>query len=189
MNAVNNAMPVAEEYEKLNQPDDAGNRECFVVTDIGKAEWAIKKIKYHTQKKEEAAEFVKAEKAKLDAYLAEINADHDKDIEYFKELLRSYALDQLQGTKQKTVKLPSGSLSFRSVPPRIEKDEELLLAFTKECYPEMVVVTESVKWGELKKQLKVMDDGRMMTEDGVIVEGVTATVMPDSFAVKLNGEK
>lgn len=172
------------EYMEFNQPDDAEVKEKFSVTDIRSAEWCLKRIAWHQKHKADALAFVEAEKAKLDEYLAKVNLEEDGSIEYFKELLKPFAMEQLQGSRKKTLNLPSGSLSFKKQAPEFVKNDEELLAFAKESVPEFVKIKESVDWGEMKKTCQI-DNNRLVTADGEIVRGVTVNERDDTFTVKI----
>ena len=57
-------------------------------------------------------------------------------------------------------------------------------AFVKDNMPEYIETKETVKWGELKKTLTAAD-GRFVTADGEIVDGVTYTEKRMCFTAKL----
>ena len=71
------------------------------------------------------------------------------------------------------------------MPAEIKKDDEALKAFVKESAPEFIETKETVKWGEFKKTLTATEDGRYITADGEIVDGVTFEEKPDVFYSKL----
>lgn len=158
----------------------------FAVTDIRGAEWCLKKISRAQREYEETKAYVDEQKAKLDAFLADAKAKFDGDKGYFESLLMPYAMEQLEGQKKKkSIKLPSGTIGFKSVPAEIKKDDEALKAFVKESAPEFIETKETVKWGEFKKTLTATEDGRYITANGEIVDGVTFEEKPDVFYSKL----
>lgn len=173
----------AEEYVEYSKPDES-NAERFSVNDIRSAEWCLKRIRWCEKKKADAQEFVKAEKQRLDEYLSKVNSEQDASIDYFTELLQPYAMQELEGSKKRTIELPSGKLSFRKQAPLFEVADEELMEFVKEQAPEYVQIKESVDWKNFKATLTVTEDGRCVTEDGQLVPGVTVTERPDSFLVK-----
>jgi hypothetical protein len=180
----NTAKSFDEEYMDYSQPAEMAEKEKFTVRDISSAEWCLKRIAWHQKHKADALAFVEAEKAKLDEYLAKVNSEENGSIEYFTELLKPFAMEQLQGSKKKTVTLPSGSLSFKKQSPEFVKNDEELLAFVKESLPEFVKIKESVDWGEMKKTCQI-DNNRLVTADGEIVRGVTVNERDDTFTVKI----
>lgn len=180
----NTAKSFDEEYMDYSQPAEMAEKEKFTVRDISSAEWCLKRIAWHQKHKADALAFVESEKAKLDEYLAKVNSEENGSIEYFTELLKPFAMEQLQGSKKKTVNLPSGSLSFKKQSPEFVKNDEELLAFAKESVPEFVKIKESVDWGEMKKEC-IIAGNRLVTKDGEIVQGVTVNERDDTFTVKI----
>ena len=180
----NTARNFDEEYMNYSQPIEMAEKEKFTVKNIGSAEWCLKRIAWHKKNKDKALAFVESERARLDVFLAQVNSEEDGSIEYFTELLKIYAMEQLQGTKKKTVTLPSGSLSFKKQSPEFVKKDDELLAFVKESVPEFVKITESVDWGEMKKTCYI-EGNRLVTVDGEIVQGVTVNERDDVFTVKI----
>lgn len=160
--------------------------ERFKVKDLSGAEWCLKKISRAKVRYEEIKAYVESEKAKLDAFLADAKEQFDGDKGYFESLLMPYAMEQLEGQKKKkSIKLPSGTIGFKAMPAEVVKDDEALKAFVKDNMPEYIETKETVKWGELKKTLTAAD-GRFVTADGEIVDGVTYTEKPDVFYSKIN---
>lgn len=136
------------------------------------------------EEKRDAEVFVKAEKQRLDEYLSKVNSEQDASINYFTNLLQPFAEQELEGSRKRTLDLPSGKLSFRKQAPLFEVADDELMDFVKEQAPEYIQVTESVDWKNFKTTLTVTEDGRCVTEDGQLVPGVKVTKRPDSFAVK-----
>jgi len=62
---------------------------------------------------------------------------------------------------------------------------EDMVAFVKENDDSFVKVQESVRWGDYKKTLNEMKDGRVATSDGQIIEGMTVTQDAPSFYVEV----
>lgn len=180
----NTAKSFDEEYMDYSQPAEMAEKEKFTVRDIRSAEWCLKRIAWHQKHKADALAFVESEKAKLDEYLAKVNSEENGSIEYFTELLKPFAMEQLQGSKKKTVTLPSGSLSFKKQSPEFVKNDDELLAFAKESVPEFVKIKESVDWGEMKKTCSIAGN-RLVTADGEIVQGVIINKRDDTFTVKI----
>lgn len=176
---------LAEKYIEYTEPAQAVEREAFKVTDIQTAEWCLKKIAWCEKKKAEALEFVNAEMFKLNEYLESVNAEHDRSIAYFTELLRPYAESELEGSNKKTVKLPSGSLSFKKSAPVFTKDDAELVEFLRERSPEYIKVKEVPDWASFKKTC-VFDGGKVIIPDTGEIVPVTYEERADGFTVKVN---
>ena len=166
----------------------------FEVTDEASAEWCLEKLEENAKARklvnDQFAEMVyRYEKWKSDS-LQELNRS-DK---YLKGLLQTWAVEKLADGKKKSVNLPSGRVGFRAGgetwkmgAEKIEATTPALLAFVKENDDSFVKVQESVRWGDYKKTLNVMEDGRVATSDGQIIEGMTVTQGAPSFYVNIEG--
>lgn len=164
----------------------------FEVTDEASAEWCLEKLEENAKARklvnDQFAEMVyRYEKWKSDS-LQELNRS-DK---YLKGLLQTWAVEKLADGKKKSVNLPSGRVGFRAGgetwkmgAKKIEATTPALLAFVKENDDSFVKVQESVRWGDYKKTLNVMEDGRVATSDGQIIEGMTVTQGVPSFYVEV----
>ena len=167
-----------QEFEKQD--------EKFTVNSLGSANWCLKKIKVAEDKKTELKQFIADEKAKLDLFLAEAVKEHDDKIEYFSYLLEPYIAETLKDEKKKSVKLPGGVVGFRASQPKIERDEEKLLAWVKANKASFVKVSENVNWSELKTELK-FEGKQAVTTDGEVVPGITVEEQEAKFYVKVSG--
>lgn len=167
---------------KFMQPEAV--KEAFVVDSLDKAEWALKKIAEHKAACQRISDFANAEIEKIKAWAQEQAQEHEDDVKYFETLLQPFAAAELKGKKTKTVKLPSGKMSFKKT-TTYERDENVLLQFVKDSGMEdFVKVKEAVDWAGFKKICTVTDDGRLVTEDGDIVPSVTV-LTSEKFSVEV----
>lgn len=111
------------------------------------------------------------------------------------EQLKRYAETQIT-EKRRSVKLPSGTLSFRKQSPRYFFDDlkeadgknERLISFVKHNAHEYlkVKVEEAVDWQKFKGKLQIDAGGEVFySETGEFIEGLHAQFLPDSFKVEL----
>jgi hypothetical protein len=155
----------------------------FEINDADKADWAVRKIRRYQKNIDEAKITAQTQIERINQWLASVSEENQKQIDFFKGMLAPYAMTQLAGQKKRSLKLPSGTIGLRSLPVQFEKDDDVLLEWVKANLPGYVAVKESVVWGELKKTVTVVD-GKVLTEDGEIIPGVTATEPSDVFYVK-----
>ena len=121
--------------------------------------------------------------------------DARAEITLLTEQLKRYAEANLVG-KSRSVKLPSGTLSFRKQQPRFFYDDltqagarnKRLIDFVKHSAHEFlkVKVDESVDWEHFMRQLDFSDDGQdvVYTATGEIIDGLRAQTLPDKFKVE-----
>lgn len=159
--------------------------EEFVVDNLDKAEWAVRKIASYEDAKKEAEDLAKKRIDQIRAWLESEKATNDKQIEYLSELVRPFAETRLKDAKKRSIKLPCGTIGFRKAAPKVERDEDKLLPWVKVNAPDKYETMELIKWGELKKVLKFKGD-KAITEDGEVVPGIMVAEQPDSFYVKVD---
>ena len=175
-------MTMTDLEEKLQEFEKQDEK--FTVNSLGSANWCLKKIKVAEDKKAELKQFIADEKAKLDLFLAEAVKEHDDKIEYFSYLLEPYIAETLKDEKKKSIKLPGGVVGFRASQPKIERDEEKLLAWVKANKASFVKVSENVNWSDLKTELK-FEGKQAVTTDGEVVPGITVEEQEAKFYVKV----
>ncbi len=155
----------------------------FQVTDIGSAEWCLKKIAESEKEKSSLVKEYEAYIEKIRTTMDENVKRLDNSIEFFKSKLLPYAVQQLAGKKKRSVKLPSGTLQF-SKSTVFQRDEVKLLAYIKENYPEYVKVKESADWAGFKEKLIFKENGDAITADGEKLDFVKK-IETDNFNVKV----
>lgn len=106
------------------------------------------------------------------------------------EQLRCYA-EANTTEKRRSVRLPSGTLSFRKQAPRFYFDDgeanaqnPTLLKFVKANGGKYLKVEESVDWANFKPRLQCIGEHVVYDETGEIIEGMKAQILPDKFTVK-----
>ena len=167
-------------------------KERFTVTDEASAEWCLEKMEENAKARALIDEQYKQMTARYEKWRADALAELESNDLYLKGLLEPWAAEKIADGKKKSVKLPSGRVGFRAGgetwkmgEDKIEATTPALLAFVKENDDSFVVVKESVRWGDYKKTLNVMEDGRVATSDGQIIEGMTVTKGAPSFYVEV----
>lgn len=174
-------MNVEEKFLEATAPEATEN---FVIDNMDKAAWAMDKIRERRRQIAEVEAFAFNKVRQISDWQAKETESLQNDIAYFEALLKPFAAEQLKGKKAKTFKLPNGQCSFRKGGVSYTKDEAALLDYVKNSAPSYIKTKESVDWAEYKKTLQQADDGRLITEDGEVLECVTYTNNPDVFSVK-----
>lgn len=154
-------------------------------------------------------DFIQSAEAERDAFISHYQAkidvakticdDKTKDarteILLLTEQLKHFAEANLVG-KSRSVKLPSGTLSFRKQPTRFFFDDltsadaksERLIDFVKHNAHQFlkVKVDESVDWEHFRRKLGFDESGQdvYFTDTGEIIDGLHAQILPDKFTVK-----
>ena len=173
---------------------EEATRKPFAVTDEASAEWAMEKIEENAKARALIEEQYQRMIARHEAWRKDALKELDDNDAYFHGLLRPWAEEKLAGGKKKSVKLPSGTVGFRAGSGTYKFGDEKvtatsakLLAFVKNDDVSFIKVEESVRWGDYKATLHVMDDGKVVSANGEIIPDMTYTEGEPSFYVKVMG--
>lgn len=174
----------------LDQGLPTEEQQGFVIDTAEKADWAIRKIIRLQQKNDDVKQLAEMQINKIKQWQVQESEGNDSSIQYFTSLLEPYAKSQLNG-KSKTVKMPSGSISFRAVSPeyviagsKVDGNNIKLLEYIRQSDVEYLKIEESVNWTEYKKTLTLTSTGQIITSDGEILGFMSALELPDSISVK-----
>lgn len=163
---------IFDEYVDALESKAKAEKEKFCIDSLKKASWAFRKLAVLNSLKNEHIELVKNETERLNSWLEKENKIVDNDIAYFEGLLRDYYTQEREKDDKFRLSTPYGKVTSRQ-----SKDytynEELLLDELKDT--EYIVVKESIDKNKLKGNITVLDDGRAVTNDGVVLEGLTVT--------------
>lgn len=150
------------------------NSTGFVVDTPEKADWAIGKIRQANEKKEYFQRYYEAKFAWLKALVEKKIEAQNNTIAFMEHLLEPYVEEQIvvNNSKTKSIKLSNGVAGFRTVKAKFDVDDNKLLAWVKKSAPDKVKITESVDWAALKKEIATTPEGKVITKDGEVVDGV-----------------
>lgn len=102
---------------------------------------------------------------------------------YFTTLLQDFAEKELEGSDKKSLKLPFGTLAFKSQQDKYEYDDKALVEYLKQNnITELIRIKEEPNKVELKKNADVQN-GKLVYK-GKEVAGVTVTPQDPKFEVK-----
>lgn len=113
------------------------------------------------------------------------NRKIDQKIDFFKKALEVYAMEQLSGTKKKSIKLPYGTLGFKKQQDKFEYSDELILEWLKSNKQNdfiTVKTTEAIDKKKLKKD-GFVNNGRLFINN-IPVDGVIVSSQEDKFEIK-----
>lgn len=173
---------MTDEFEMVDN-----QKERYQITTPDQAEWALKKLRKIAEKEQEVHQLVDAELFKLENFRKSEIERLANEKTFFEGLLFEYHTPKYEDDPKgnKTLRFPSGSITFKKQQPNFVRAEDDLLDWVKAHRPELVKVKESVDWANLKKDCQITVDGQLVTADGEIVEGVVVEQRPDKFEVKL----
>lgn len=161
------------------------NEETFTISDDSTAEWALKKVLEAKAEKERLDNLVKAETAKLQAQQEQIEKRYVNSTGFLLSKLYEYfnTVNRKKTKTQETYQLLSGKLVFKTPKLEANKNDGDLLEWCKNNAPEYVKTSESVAWGELKKNLVFNEDKAIFKDTGEVVSGISVAESAGTFDV------
>jgi hypothetical protein len=128
---------------------------------------------------------VKAEAAKLKTHQELIDMRYENSTGYLLSKLYEYfnTVEHKNTKTQESYQLLSGKLVFKKPKLEANKSEDALLEWCKTNAPEYVKTSESVAWGELKKNLVFVEDKAILKDTGEVVGGISVAESLGSFDV------
>jgi phage host-nuclease inhibitor protein Gam len=151
-------------------------QEGFAITDQGGAEWALKKLVKIAQ--EDAADdaMAQAEIERIQTWLTERKTSRQHDREFFEGHLTKYHVGVLlDNPKQKTIKLPHGTLKARKLSDKVEYDDKSLIEWAKgNNHLDFIRTKEEIVKDKVKEAL--LENGESIPGVSVVPQGVKYTV-------------
>jgi len=141
-----------EEHEEKKAEIKKG----YKITVPTMADWAIKRLKEADKERDEHVERITAQRKLVSDFESKIRGKHKRESDFFVELLRDWATDEIKKTKgkEKNIKCIEGTLSFRTATPEMLYDIEELIKYAKRNgFPQIIVTKESVSAAELRKAM------------------------------------
>jgi len=161
--------------------------EKFVVDNDKKAEWALQKIR---EKKAEMERYTSVCDEMIHEYeqkKKEAQERYEQETAYFKSQLAQYfeSVPKRKTKTQEIYELPGGTLRKKYPAPQYKRDDKKLVEWLKSSgRNDLIKISESADWANLKKSITVKDD-MVITEDGEIVEGIEVVERPPTFEVEV----
>lgn len=174
--------------------EETEEKEPFQITDVGSLHWTfrtMRELQGEIAKKEDLAQVeydrLEEEKKLVDEWLDNDTKAFRQSLEKFEHLVTIYHMEELERDEgQKTLSSPFGKTSSITSQPQPEKGDEVeLLQYAKDNkLTELIKVEESVRWGDLKKTLKVVGNN-VVDSNGEIVKGTKVKPKNTTFKVEL----
>lgn len=165
--------------EFLTDNREYAERETFVVDNMAKADWCLRKLaKIETQDAEDTA-LAEAEIERIQTWLKERKEARQSDREYFTgHLTRYHAQVMAEDAKAKSIKLPHGVLKSRTTTV-VDYDDKTVIAWAKQQgRPEFIRIKEELAKTAVKDAV---------VKDGESIPGVMVTTGVTTFHVEVLG--
>ena len=160
--------------EELIELQEEEEKQKFRITDLGSADWVLRRRQEVLDRLEKETEYAKTEVQKYQNFINNQEKAANEQIAYFDFLISEYLQEQKAVDPKYKLVTAVGQANFRNSKSwKYEEDEVMeYLKQNKKDQFIRVKVTESLNKTELKKALKVTN-GMAVTEDGEIVPGIS----------------
>lgn len=168
-----------EDTEDINIQD-----ETFRILDIGKLNWAFRKLTAIQAKEDEIKSLANAERDRIKQWEDKQLSSTNDSKEYLGNLVEEYHYRTLlEDPKAKTISTPYGKSKSRvsKAQPAKADDKALLDHILSNDMREFV--KEDIEWGKIKGTLKIVEHGNRLVaidSNGLIVPGVV--IKPESIS-------
>lgn len=157
------------------------------ITDLKGADWAFRKIAALEKSNAENSELADADRERIDLWERSVNQANQDTIDFFHFKLAEY-LQQLRLDDPKAkIKVPHGTVSTRKKPDSWEYSADAVEEIKKLGLSNLIKTTETVNKTDFKKSVNVTADGRVITENGEVVQSVK--VVPQGETIVFKGVK
>jgi hypothetical protein len=165
--------------------EETPQKEAFIVDDLNKATWAMRKLREVVVHLEANVEIAKAEKARIDAWLEEVNKPLLSEREFFEGHLTMYLRKQRQEDDSiKTISTPYGKITSRATQPKWDFTDELT-DWLLNHNDNLVRIKYEVDKTELKKSYEVEGDKAIDPKTGEVVPHIQITPADISYKVEV----
>lgn len=165
------------------------NDEKYRILDDSQANFFLRRLGELNAENQKINEMCDAE---IKAFVEKVNSYRESKlktnkgtIDFFSTLLERYAHSQLEGTKKKSLKLPFGTLQFRTVPEKLSYTDSDIVLKTLENnnLNELIRTKKEIDKTNLKKAVSVVE-GKVFL-NGIELEGIEVEPEQTSFSVKI----
>ncbi|MET4562219.1 hypothetical protein ABIA69_003405 [Lysinibacillus parviboronicapiens] len=186
-----NRLQEIELYE-LNemQPQE---KQIFVIKDMDGLNWVLRKINAANAKLNEIKSLADAERERINAWEKKESTGLVSDITFFEQKIIEYHSHVLANdSERKSIVTPYGkvrSITNEAQPDRLDDEAIFNYVMANELPYVEVNTSRKLQWGELKKTLKVVQQGNeqiVVDENGQAVPGVTVKPRTTTFKVEVD---
>jgi Bacteriophage Mu Gam like protein. len=144
--------PILPESEGTSLTDSPSTAPAFVIDSLAKADWAVSKILSAEARNSRRAELASQLHERVDQWLTKASAPDNDSILHLTTILRPFAESEIaRQRRSRTLLLPSGSVSLRKLPDRLDVvDRDAALSDCEASHPEAVIVKKDLSRSVLK---------------------------------------
>lgn len=173
---MNNELAYEQEQPEI--------KEGFIIDSLEKAAWAFKKINACKARIAEVKAYADSERDKLDRWEESELALAEGTVDRFKQLLAEYYFAQKDKDPKFRLSTPYGSGYAKKNMPELTYPDDAPERLEKMGLTDCVRIKKEVNKAQLSKKIFVTDDNKVVTEDGELIDFITAEPKAASFVIK-----
>ena len=174
-------LATIDEFETQETPE----REAFVVDDLTKATWAMRKLRSVVAGLEANAAIAKAEIERINLWLEEANKSLIQERAFFEAHLTAYLRKEREADPDtKSITTPYGKITSRTTQPKWDT-EEGLVDWLMNHNDTLIRVKYEVDKTELKKSFEIAGTQAIDPKTGEVVPFIQITPSDISYKVEV----
>lgn len=175
------------ENEQWDKADDELEKikESWKINNLGTADWAFEQLQRTDEEFKERTEYAEKQIEKYQTFVKREKETAENKKTFLKLKLEEYLKQRRNEDPKFILKTAQGSANYRKSKKWDYGDEKELINFLKENeLTDFVRTKEEVNKSDLKKAVKVMKDGQVVTKDGEIIEDINV-IDVETFSLTL----
>ncbi|CAG9620848.1 host-nuclease inhibitor Gam family protein [Sutcliffiella rhizosphaerae] len=177
------------DVEDINSQGESNDAPKFEITDLDSLNWVFRKMAALKAKQKDIQQLADVERQRISDWEKGELSSITSSLEFFESKVAVFHMEELaKDPKAKTISTPYGKSKTRKSKEAPEKEnEDVILQHVIESGLDDFI-KQSVKWGDLKKSLKIAEisgEKVVVDENGQIVPGVTIKPESISYSVEV----
>ncbi len=164
---------IENEINEIEEVEEVEENKIFVVKDLESANWAFRKLSALKQKVVEIEQVYNSEIERLDKWKNKEVSQYSNSIEYFEHLIAEYYAKEREADDRFKLSTAYGKVNA-VLRTKWDYNDEVLLEELKDTDFVKEKTIYSIDKALLKKTMTVTDEGKVITEDGEVLQGVSA---------------
>lgn len=156
----------------------------WTIDSLESADWALRKIAVLKKKNDEIHQLAEKERERISEWEDKETHSNQESIAFFESKLADYLYELRKNDPKAKIKTPHGTVSTRKQPDSWEYQGDTLNTLKELGLTEFITIKESINKAELKKAVQVLENGRVISPDGEVIESIKVIPQGEKVIVK-----
>lgn len=172
------------ELRELESPTFSEEASPWTIDSLESADWALRKIAVLKKKNDEIHQLAEKERERISEWEDKETHSNQESIAFFESKLADYLHELRKNDPKAKIKTPHGTVSTRKQPDSWEYQGDTLNTLKELGLTEFITIKESINKAELKKAVQVLENGRVISPDGEVIESIKVIPQGEKVIVK-----